>query len=129
MSWAQTRVGRDLVNRAADEHDALFEEPLVDVRSWIGTRTSSNNRGRTVRSHGERLPVQNGTHGYLAVEYLFTRGDAGPLRAWRNGRRAGFRSRSPLGVEVRVLSPAPIFRFLKAAASGVAGRRQAAGNP
>ncbi len=59
-----------------------------------------------------RLVAKNGTHGHIAVDSLSTRGSVdatGGCGRGGIGRRAGFRSRSPLGVEVRVLSPAPIF--------------------
>ena len=56
-----------------------------------------------------RLLAETGTHGHMAIDSLFTRA-AGVLRVRCGrggiGRRVGFRSRSPLGVEVRVLSPA-----------------------
>src|ERR1700678_3694793 len=52
-----------------------------------------------------RLAAETGAHGHMAVHSFSTR-VAGRCGRGGIGRRAGFRSRSPLGVEVRVLSPA-----------------------
>ena len=45
ISWAQTMIGRDLVDRAADEDDPLLQELLEDPAGRVEIRPRGNDLG------------------------------------------------------------------------------------